>query len=107
MPHQCSESVLALPHVVVLRLLGDLDAVGRAVQDRLQYSHGLVDLTGGLCQRVDKRTWFRPRRATYFSMGITAEVCPVPELGPRMKNKLGNPASAVPLYALGPPYCAQ
>jgi hypothetical protein len=35
MPHQCSESVLALPHVVVLRLLGDLDAVGRAVQDRL------------------------------------------------------------------------
>jgi hypothetical protein len=35
MPHQCSESVLALPDVVVLRLFGDFDTIGGAEQDGL------------------------------------------------------------------------
>jgi hypothetical protein len=46
-PHQCPESVLALPDVVVLRLLGDFDAVGRSEEDWFQHPHGLIDLTRG------------------------------------------------------------
>lgn len=36
---------MALPDVVVLRLLGDFDAVGRTEEDWFQHPHGLVNLT--------------------------------------------------------------
>lgn len=45
-PHQCPEGILALPDVVMLCLLGDLDTIGGTEEDWFQYSHGLVDLAG-------------------------------------------------------------
>lgn len=47
------------------------------------------------------------KRGTHFSAAISADVCPVNELGPSSKNKFGNPFITEELYASGPPYSDQ